>query len=31
LYHEKPEMGEDVMSLYKIALVNEKILADVAR
>lgn len=31
LYHEKEKMGEDVMSLYKIALVNEKILADVAR
>ena len=31
LYHEKEQMGEDIMSLYKIALVNEKILADVAR
>ncbi len=31
LYHENPPMGEDIMSLYKIALVNEKILADVAR
>jgi len=31
LYHEKEKMWEDIMSLYKIALVNEKILADVAR
>ena len=31
LYHEKDKMGEDIMSLYKIALVNEKTLADVAR
>lgn len=31
LYHEEKNMGEDVMSLYKIALVNEKILAEVAR
>jgi len=31
LYNEKVPMGEDMMSLYKIALVNEKILADVAR
>jgi len=31
LYHETIPMGEDMMSLYKIALVNEKILAEVAR
>lgn len=31
LYHEKVPMWEDIMSLYKIALVNEKILAQVAR
>ena len=31
LYNEKEKMWEDIMSLYKIALVNEKILADVAR
>jgi ribonuclease-3 len=31
LYHEKIPMWEDMMSLYKIALVNEKILAEVAR
>jgi len=31
LYHEKIPLGEDMMSLYKIALVNEKILAQVAR
>ena len=31
LYHEEKDMWEDMMSLYKIALVNEKILADVAR
>jgi ribonuclease-3 len=31
LYNEKIPMWEDMMSLYKIALVNEKILADVAR
>jgi len=31
LYHEQIPMGEDMMSLYKIALVNEKILAEVAR
>lgn len=31
LYNEKKTMWEDIMSLYKIALVNEKILADVAR
>ncbi len=31
LYHEKDIMQEDMMSLYKISLVNEKILAQVAR
>lgn len=31
LYHEKNIMQEDMMSLYKISLVNEKILAQVAR
>jgi len=31
LYNEKIPMWEDMMSLYKIALVNEKILAQVAR
>ena len=31
LFHEKDKMWEDIMSLYKIALVNEKILAEVAR
>jgi len=31
LYHEKDIMQEDIMSLYKISLVNEKILAKVAR
>ncbi len=31
LYLEKDNMWEDVMSLYKIALVNEKMLAEVAR
>jgi len=31
LYHEKNIMQEDMMSLYKISLVNEKILAKVAR
>jgi len=31
LYHEKDIMQEDIMSLYKISLVNEKILAQVAR
>jgi len=31
LYHEKKIMQEDMMSLYKISLVNEKILAQVAR
>jgi len=31
LYHEKENMWEDIMSLYKIALVNESILAEVAR
>ncbi len=31
LYHEKIPLWEDMMSLYKIALVNEKILAKVAR
>jgi dsRNA-specific ribonuclease len=31
LFHQQPPMQEDEMSLYKIALVNEKILADVAR
>ena len=31
LYHEKIPMWEDMMSLYKIALVNESILAQVAR
>jgi len=31
LFHEKEKMWEDIMSLYKIALVNEKILAEVAR
>ena len=31
LFHQQPSMQEDEMSLYKIALVNEKILADVAR
>ena len=31
IYNDYPELEEDMMSLYKIALVNEKILADVAR
>jgi len=31
LYNEDKNMWEDVMSLYKIALVNESILAEVAR
>lgn len=31
LYNEDEEMWEDIMSLYKISLVNETILADVAR
>lgn len=31
LYNEEKTMWEDIMSLYKIALVNEKILAEVAR
>ena len=31
LYHEENIMQEDMMSLYKISLVNEKILAQVAR
>lgn len=31
LYNEEKMMWEDIMSLYKIALVNEKILAEVAR
>ena len=31
LFYQQPPMQEDEMSLYKIALVNEKILADVAR
>lgn len=31
LYQEEINMWEDIMSLYKIALVNEKILAEVAR
>lgn len=31
LFHEKKIMQEDMMSLYKIALVNETILAEVAR